>query len=472
MISLLVLHTLTSRAAKPEDEVNAMSYSTVTGNYRTLADIIWSCLTTILLCTWVSLHPNVPKPVDEKRLTQRQRYAHRLYAFVKDDVFLFVVLLLGPELILMWALRQRLVVEYMVRTRKVPTRRHGFFIIMGGFHKFSRADISKSAPFDPALSDRLVGSGVEQVSTDERGEEEHGEPDHPLDRYDVCRLLDDGRLQLPLEVEIDDKSKSDWIAKSLVLFQTLWFVVQCIARKMDHLPLTELEVVTLGYALLNLVIYVIWWDKPQKVARPIRVFCGELPERNEEQRILKWRMEVSGWFVRMLALIEGNPDEYVELRSVTQTPMYHSGNPPQDCWRPGTLSVEGTATTVTAVIGGVLGVIHLLAWSSPFPTRRMLVLWRCGSILMAVAPFPTLTLYTTSLLLDFLLGVDNSFVRVIVDWIIRPLFYMSGVLSLWLVPLVYISGRVITLVLAFQTLASLPPEAFQSVQWTNLFPHI
>jgi hypothetical protein len=30
--------------------------------YRTMQSIIWSCLTTIFACAWVSIHPNVPDP--------------------------------------------------------------------------------------------------------------------------------------------------------------------------------------------------------------------------------------------------------------------------------------------------------------------------------------------------------------------------------------------------------------------------
>ncbi|KAG8851097.1 hypothetical protein FRB91_008458 [Serendipita sp. 411] len=482
MISLLAFYTLVSIGVKAEADLANPSRDA--DSYRSLPNIVWSCLTTIFLCTWVSLHPNVPKPVDETKLSKRQRYAHKLRTFLKDQAFPFVFLLVAPEWVLMWALKQRLVVEYMVRNKQAPTRRHGFLIIMGGFHKFTKVEVS--APYDPATSDPvpsdpapsdlapsdlLIGSDVEKRPTDKKGEDEHGEPDHPLDRFDVCRLVDEGKLQLPLEVEIDDRSKSDWIAKSLVLLQTLWFVVQCGARKMDHLPLTELEVVTLGYALLNFFIYVIWWDKPQKVARPIRVFCGELPERNEEQKEIKQEMEADDWIDRLIIPVVGMQDTYADLRSLKQTPTFYSGNPPQK-WPLESLFLEFVALMVTSVIGGAFGAIHFIAWSSPFPTHKMLISWRWGSILMTAAPIPILTLGIAGLFWEFLKGVDNNFLKDIRDLIILPLFVLSLILTFFIVPLAYVAGRVITLTIAFQTLSSLPPEAFQSVQWTNLFPHI
>jgi len=31
---------------------------------RSLRDIIWSCVLTMSLCTWVAVHPNIPSPDD------------------------------------------------------------------------------------------------------------------------------------------------------------------------------------------------------------------------------------------------------------------------------------------------------------------------------------------------------------------------------------------------------------------------
>ena len=62
---------------------------------RSLGDIIRSCILTILLCTWVSMHPNIPSP-DERwpRLTFRRAGLMLLALFV-------------PEAVIAWALRQR-----------------------------------------------------------------------------------------------------------------------------------------------------------------------------------------------------------------------------------------------------------------------------------------------------------------------------------------------------------------------------
>ena len=99
-----------------------------------------------------------------------------------------------------------------------------------------------------------------------------GRPCHPLDIKEVKRLVQAGELKLRTENEMKDRSKSDWLTKTIVLVQTAWFITQCIAREVEHLPIMHLEIVALGYATLNIGIYVAWWDKPRNVEYPIRVF--------------------------------------------------------------------------------------------------------------------------------------------------------------------------------------------------------
>ena len=72
--------------------------------------------------------------------------------------------------------------------------------------------------------------------------------------------------------EIKDKGKSNWLTKSLVLLQMLWFVMQCIAQAIKHISVTHLEIVTLAYAAMNFMIYIFWWNKPLNVNWPVQVF--------------------------------------------------------------------------------------------------------------------------------------------------------------------------------------------------------
>jgi len=73
---------------------------------RSLGDIIRSCILTIILCTWGSMHPNIPSP-DERwpRLAWRRAGLMLLALFV-------------PEAVIAWAIRQRLAAAELAEVHK------------------------------------------------------------------------------------------------------------------------------------------------------------------------------------------------------------------------------------------------------------------------------------------------------------------------------------------------------------------
>jgi len=70
---------------------------------------------------------------------------------------------------------------------------------------------------------------------------------------------------------ISDKSKADDFAKFLVCVQAAWCFLQYIGRVAGHLPVTLLEVNTLGHALCAIAIYACWWKKPFDIKRPFLI---------------------------------------------------------------------------------------------------------------------------------------------------------------------------------------------------------
>jgi len=150
--------------------------------------------------------------------------------------------LLTPELVIMWAARQHYTARYFtkfyVRNHPGWTRAHAFFLIMGGFTLH-----------------------------------EGGKPVRVLEAKDLEELSEAGKIKWPIitKEEIADRSKGDYLSKTIVVFQATWFIGQCIARGAYGLTLTELEVVTAAFASLTGVIYYLWWDKPLDVRCSIPV---------------------------------------------------------------------------------------------------------------------------------------------------------------------------------------------------------
>ena len=104
---------------------------------------------------------------------------------------------------------------------------------------------------------------------------EDNNPLHPLQsfhffsKHEDWTDIDFTSFTVPTEEEIKDKVKSDWLAKSLVLLQMSWFVMQCIAHAIEHLLITHLKIVTLAYVAMNFMIYIFWWNKPLNINQPV-----------------------------------------------------------------------------------------------------------------------------------------------------------------------------------------------------------
>jgi len=101
---------------------------------RTIWNIIWSSLVTIFSCTWVAIHPNIPRPILKRKRTRLQRWLRDpSVKFVSHRLPLFLCALLVPEYILAWAIRQRLEAGRIVRKHEDEgwTKTHGFFCHYG-----------------------------------------------------------------------------------------------------------------------------------------------------------------------------------------------------------------------------------------------------------------------------------------------------------------------------------------------------
>ncbi|KIM24393.1 hypothetical protein M408DRAFT_233237 [Serendipita vermifera MAFF 305830] len=414
---------------------------------RTLAGIGWSCLSTIFLCTWVAVHPNVHFRPEK----QNQRWFERwlwdpLREILTYELSLFIWALLVPEYILGWAVRQY--VQAGVIKQQAPgwTRTHGHFMIMGGFHLFR---LPAGAPF--VESSESAGF-VYPTGNHSRGDEV---PVCPLKFEDIPVYV--LKTVAPTKTELKDRGKSDALTKIIVLVQALWFVMQCTVRGVQKLPLTELEVVTLAYATLNFFIYVFWWDKPQNAECPIRVYKTSTAIHEESGKEVKqWekRLPVS-WMDKTIEYTNGAQDDYVNLSKENSIPMFWSGKPS------GYLLYS--AGFGPSILGSAFGAIHCIAWLSEFPTRSELVLWRIYCIAMIKVPF-VFAVVCAVVVVDIRTRKRYKGFFVAVSMICLVLI----ILSAWL----YVASRVVTLVIAFTTLRSLPSTAFATVDWTSFIPHI
>jgi hypothetical protein len=276
--------------------------------------------------------------------------------------------------------------------------------------------------------------------------------------------------------EIWDKSKDNFMLKVLVVLQTGWFIAQCIARGAQHLPLTELEVMTIAFVAVNLVIYGLWWNKPLNVERGIRVYnpsgaAKEAVERQDQGQEGQAGFSRSTTFIgdeivspfQRFSQIIGYKPRTAGFRDQRRVGTFYSGDPKWvDLWP--LISV----LVVPSLTVAAFGAIHCIAWGFAFPSTTQRTLWRVASIVVTGAPIVLILIWIAWAAVYFTLrawslhGTRSDTVMSVVVMI------ASFVI---LVP-VYLAARLTLLVLPFLSLKTLPPGAYRSVRWTEFIPHL
>jgi hypothetical protein len=101
-----------------------------------------------------------------------------------------------------------------------------------------------------------------------------GKPRATLTPKELERFIHEGSVEMPIiaEADIEDRSKGDDLSKGIAILQLAWFVVQLVARYVQNLPITLLELDTLALVALTGIAYRSWWKKPKDVRRPHAVY--------------------------------------------------------------------------------------------------------------------------------------------------------------------------------------------------------
>ena len=238
-------------------------------------------------------------------------------------------------------------------------------------------------------------------------------------------------FKIPVD-EIKDRSKGDFIAKMVVVVQTLWFALQVTNRVIQGLSVTELELTTLGHTVLNIFIYWCWWHKPVNVRFPED--RGERGKLERQVNALQRRLPIRARLAKYIG----------DWRSRT------------DSWA----SWQGAVWIICfIVIGGILGAIHCLAWNAHFPTHIESKLWRASAVIVTAAPGSSL-----------LLGI--AIVYAFGKWGNKDLGKNCAGLQALVIAIAYALARICLLVLALLSLRALPYDAYVIAPWTIYIPHI
>jgi hypothetical protein len=149
---------------------------------------------------------------------------------------------------------------FNVRDLAAWTMAHGHFLVMGGFHIVEPPDpeANTDTKQDPPTSSLSVNESKGKAII--------------LTLEMLGTLVQDPDFEIQTtEEEITDRSKGDALSKSIFILQSTWFIFQCIARCIQRLDLTHLELTTLALASLNGITFGLWWYKPLGAQAIVRV---------------------------------------------------------------------------------------------------------------------------------------------------------------------------------------------------------
>ncbi|KAK7015118.1 hypothetical protein VNI00_019216 [Paramarasmius palmivorus] len=337
-------------------------------------------------------------------------------------------------------------------------------------------------------------------------------------------LIQHGYITITEDEIMDNLSHSDSITKIIAVIQTTWFLLQIAGRAVEGLAITELEIITVGFAVLNFGTYFLWWNKPLRVRHPVRVYwrhqkVAERKDEDEENQGEKIREFIVGAWdsirdasvkfgMSMIVLFnflrdpterdpELNDDSLPNMKWVTLLRLV--GLPFlvvfRLIWASMFLIADGHVDLMAFVVHAsrlkeesitlyilvyglttLFGVIHCIPWNFQFQTHTEQLLWRISASGLVALP---LTLIVVLLILQF--SPDNidhpspSLATKIIQTtrnVLVTIILITTVIITSVLPFAYIIARVILMVLALMELRNLPLSAYQTVQWTTFIPHI
>lgn len=289
---MIIVHSENS-TAQPEWHPNAVQRGTWA--------IYQTCIVTIILCVWTTIHLNVPRPGDKSSRQTWRKIGWSLLTIIAPEVVALNAWLQYRQAKLLLADVNR------NRPPKEPYYRHCLNAIAFAFFapvrlldwlrisSFGRFLVRKGLVCDRSLSDcddeheyakdshlrreARIQAQVEDANltwtmsmafyalsggciyTNRTGEQ------RVLRRDAIAYLAaHEPRSLLQLQrVVLQNPGKANAIGKTITCVQAMWFCAQCIARLSGSLAVSLLELNTFAHCVSTLLIYIFWWDKPYDV---------------------------------------------------------------------------------------------------------------------------------------------------------------------------------------------------------------
>ena len=450
---------------------------------RGTLNILWSCISTMVLCSWSILCMNIPGPQESK------------YEVLWRKLSLTALGVLCPEVVFTLAVGQWLSARRSVKdfkatdliigsakagdTKERWTMKEAFFADMGGFILHTRDQL----PF-------------------------------PLDAKQLHYLVSRRYLKLPDRNHqmIEDKNKVDGLLRTLTLWQTTWFMVNVIGRWAQHLVITTAELTTVSFILCSTGTAFCWWHKPAGVttAEIIKsdisindILQAEGQPHNRWNRTpLDFVNRREWWWSRCwsnFVNILRNMHLSFGSETVPIDRIYDTLMP-----EPSKISVY-----ICMVLAYAFFSVLFVGWNNSFPTHIEQTLWRAACITMIATlsalmicselawTYPTLQqkfrqYFASEFFMIKMLknishrqrpnsgGHIHMKLESVLDCVRNnsvdkdPSLYipLKVIIPIYIIAVFYCHARTYILIADVLELRSLPTSAYATVTWSNLLPNI
>ncbi|KAH8843635.1 hypothetical protein MCOR07_005734 [Pyricularia oryzae] len=443
------------------------------GNRGTL-NILWSCFSTIWLCTWTSLCLNIT----DLRSNRGWRFIWYKFRWQLFAVFF-------PEVLVAAAAEQWVSARQSVaafKSMEKPgggeheeewTMRHAFFADMGGIM------------IAPRRSEHLF----------------------PVDAHQLAHLVRLGHLGRP-RIPPDDiraVNKADGLARVVTMGQMAWFCVNCVGRYAQGLSICPLELETLCFILCTTHTFFFWYHKPLDPVRAVILaadstldeICGPFrrhaPYKNTPLDFIKpppdpKSLMVPFWFGFKVVFDHKSMRDHNPLPSTSSTSI-SLGTPRKQYDKAHRMPKTTIANSEITPPGGMswpltiyllvfqlmyYGLHIIVGYQISFPTHADLVLWEVSNIVDMVL----IAIFVIAL------GLGTYFLPLIGRVAFggrTPSTVMEAaeLLPFWAKVLVhapfvlgYIVARLLGLIEAAISLRALSSSVYSDVIWSNFIPHM
>jgi hypothetical protein len=297
--------------------------------------------------------------------------------------------------------------------------------------------------------------------------------------------------------EIDDLSKADVFAKLFACVQSVWLVVQSIARVSVGLPITQLELATIALVFCALIMYALWWNKPFGVEHTVAIYAlhdgnisatiaaikeaskPQIPVITDERKLLEsyftWRLQAAvledsspppnltfqNFLTMALSSLEDAGMKDVVKFGKTLGRMMRTIF--RKSLRNSIYLNRNLAVCITFFAAGTLfSAFHIGAWNWEFPTSTSRTIWRSFALTATGAGPLTVVMGIIGVAITDKFHYGSPLHDISIN-------VTRGALGLLAVA--YFLARLGLIVLIFYCFFSMPAAVYETVNWAQFLPH-